>query len=131
MPFGGRLAYFAWPLGLLCLHLARLLPDFSQSTRSSPTTFARAARAPERCAASAPHWRAPASVASPARPSETVAPSGHPSLMVARRLPPGLLTLETIERCLVPTHTPSPPPTNENNARAELWYRKYESEWVE
>ncbi|KAH9011200.1 hypothetical protein EDB85DRAFT_2160237 [Lactarius pseudohatsudake] len=46
MPFGGRLAYFAWPLGLLCLHLARLLPgDFSQP---SPTAFARAPERPGR-----------------------------------------------------------------------------------
>ncbi|KAH9173314.1 hypothetical protein EDB89DRAFT_2157010 [Lactarius sanguifluus] len=35
MPFGGRLAYFAWPLGLLCLHLARLLPVFSHRVRPS------------------------------------------------------------------------------------------------
>ncbi|KAH9019826.1 hypothetical protein EDB85DRAFT_2196320, partial [Lactarius pseudohatsudake] len=73
MPFGGRLAYFAWPLGLLCLHLARLLPgDFSQP---SPTAFARA---PER----------------PGRPSLPVVTAlGHrSSLAVARdchaRLPP-------------------------------------------
>ncbi|KAH9049030.1 hypothetical protein EDB84DRAFT_1574421, partial [Lactarius hengduanensis] len=46
MPFGGCLAYFAWPLGLLCLHLARLLPgDFSQP---SPTAFARAPEHPGR-----------------------------------------------------------------------------------
>ncbi|KAH9007793.1 hypothetical protein EDB84DRAFT_166930 [Lactarius hengduanensis] len=73
MPFGGRFAYFAWPLGLLCLHLARLLPgDFSQP---SPTAFARA---PER----------------PGRPSlPAVTALGHrSSLAVARdchaRLPP-------------------------------------------
>ncbi|KAH9169290.1 hypothetical protein EDB89DRAFT_2198675 [Lactarius sanguifluus] len=81
MPFGGRLAYFAWPLGLLCLHLARLLPVFSHRVRPS-------ARAP---------W--------------TIAPGGHRacSSLVARGrsgLPRSLATPLLVAAVDAATHRP-------------------------
>ncbi|KAH9007792.1 hypothetical protein EDB84DRAFT_1552985, partial [Lactarius hengduanensis] len=71
------LAYFACTLGLLCLHLARLLPgDFSQT---SPSRLA-----PERRAACAPRWCTPASPANPARLGDCRS-RRSPRLLVARR----------------------------------------------
>ncbi|KAH9011296.1 hypothetical protein EDB84DRAFT_1540402, partial [Lactarius hengduanensis] len=77
------LAYFACTLGLLCLHLARLLPgDFSQTSPSRLGLLPP--RSPERRAACAPRWCTPASPANPARLGDCRS-RRSPRLLVARR----------------------------------------------